>query len=54
MKKNIKNIILEDINDDYIWVQYGDFKVIIMKSNGFINATKICNEGKTKNDGKKE
>jgi hypothetical protein len=37
---NIMNIVFKDINDDYAWGKYGDFKVIIMKENGYINATK--------------
>jgi FtsZ-binding cell division protein ZapB len=53
-KNNIMNIIFKDINDDYAWAKYGDFKVIIMKENGYINATKICNDAKTKNGTKKE
>lgn len=47
-------LIYEDINDKYASVNHGDFQMIIMKENGYINATKICNEYKTKNDRKKE
>ncbi len=43
-KRDIRNISFKDINDDYSWGKYGDFKVIMMKSNGYINATKICND----------
>jgi hypothetical protein len=40
------NITFEHINDDYAWGKYmGDFKVIIMKKNGYINATKLCTLG---------
>src|SRR5271154_666725 len=47
-------ISFKDINDDYGWGKYGDFKVIIMNENGYINATKICHDAKTKNGKRKE
>ena len=53
-KNNINDIIFKDINDDYSFGKYGDFNVIIMKENGYINATKICNDAITKNGNKKE
>jgi len=37
-------IIFEHINEKYAYGAYGDFKVIIMKKNNYINATKLCNE----------
>jgi HEPN domain-containing protein len=52
-KNNIRNIIFEDINDDYSWGNYGDFKVIVMKSNGYINATELCKNATTKTGSKK-
>ncbi|AFX93212.1 putative KilA-N domain-containing protein [Megavirus courdo11] len=39
---DIRNIIIEEINDKYAIGKMGDFKVIIMKKNGFINATNLC------------
>jgi hypothetical protein len=42
---NIQNIIFEDINAEYGRGKYGDFEVIIMKSNAYINATKLCSNG---------
>ena len=45
---------MENINEDYAWAKYGNFKVIIMKKNGYINATKFCGEAITKNGNKKE
>ncbi len=39
---DIKNIRFQDINDDYCYGKYGDFKVIIMKKNNYINATHLC------------
>lgn len=41
----IVNIIYEDINKDFGFGKYGDFKVVIMKKNGYINATKLCSSG---------
>jgi len=40
----INDVIYEVINGDFWWGQYDDFKVIIMKSKGFINATKLCSD----------
>src|SRR5271170_5856234 len=42
---DIKNIMFEKINDHYSYGKYGDFKVIIMNKNGFINGTKLCKDG---------
>jgi KilA-N domain len=42
---NLMNIIFEDINEQYSYGKYGEFDVIIMRSNGYINATKLYNEG---------
>ena len=54
LKNNIMQISFKNINDKYCWGQYGDFKVIIMKENGYINATKLCSEALTRNGKKKE
>jgi len=35
----------ENINSDYCRASYGEFKVIMMNKNGFINATKLCSNG---------
>jgi len=32
-------------NNEYVYGMYGDFKVIIMKENGYINASKLCELG---------
>jgi hypothetical protein len=45
---DIKNIIFEKINKDYSYGKYGDFSVIVMNKNGYINATKLCNKSKKK------
>lgn len=47
-KKDIRNIIFKDINEDYAWGKYGDFKVIIMKENGYINVTKMIHAANPK------
>ncbi|AKI79717.1 kila N-terminal domain N1R/P28 DNA binding protein [Acanthamoeba polyphaga mimivirus] len=39
---DIRNIIIENINNEFARGKFGDFNVIIMKDNGFINATKLC------------
>lgn len=39
------NIIFEDIDDKYAYGKVGNFDVIIMKQNGYINATKLCKDG---------
>lgn len=44
MNQNINDIIFQDINDEFGWACYGEFKVIVMKSTGYINATKICKD----------
>ena len=53
-KTDIRNICFEKINDEYSWAKYGDFKVIMMIKNGYINATNLCNDTETKNGAKKE
>ena len=42
---DIKEIIFEDINDDYGYGKYGGFEVIFDKKTGYINATKLCSLG---------
>lgn len=32
----------ESIDDEFIWGQLGDFEIIIMAKNGYVNITKIC------------
>lgn len=39
---SLTQIIYKDINDDYGYGCYGEFEVIIMKKNGYINVTKLC------------
>lgn len=40
----------EDINDDYVWGEFGGFRVIISKEDGYINATRIVSEEDKKLD----
>ena len=42
MNYNIIDIAFEQIKDNYYWGKYGDFKVIINISTGYINATHLC------------
>jgi hypothetical protein len=42
----LQRIIFEDINDDFGYGNYGEFRVIIMKKNGYINVTKLCSLAK--------
>jgi methyl-accepting chemotaxis protein len=38
----LNQIIFEHIDEKYAYGKYGDFKVIMMTKNRFINATKLC------------
>ena len=51
----MNNIIkLEDINDELAKGYYGDIECIFMKSNNYINISKLCKYGTTKGDNPKE
>jgi septum formation inhibitor MinC len=39
------NIVYKHINEEFGWGQYGDFKVLIRKTDLTINATKLCADG---------
>jgi hypothetical protein len=41
---DIRNIIFKDIDDKYAYGKLGNFKVMLMKKNGYINATKLCKD----------
>src|SRR5437868_626576 len=41
---NIKNIMFEEIDENYSYGKYGVFKVVMMKSNGYVNVTKMCKD----------
>lgn len=41
--QQMKELITEHISNQYAYISYGGFeKIIIMKDNGFIKATKFC------------
>ena len=39
------SITYEHLADDYWYGSYGEFKVVLCKENGFINASKLCYHG---------
>ena len=41
----LSNIAFEQIDGNYWHGAYGEFKVVMMKDNGYINATKMCKSG---------
>ena len=43
---DIRNIIYEDIDESYAYARLGELDVIMMKKNGYINATKLCHKNK--------
>jgi len=54
LKNNdIRNICFEDINEKYSYGKFGGFNVILMKENGYINATKLCQDAMTETGSKK-
>ena len=42
---NLSSICYEQIKDNFYYGLYGDFKIIVDKSTGFFNATKLCKDG---------
>ncbi len=44
-KENLACLIFQDINENYGWGKYGEFKLIIRKADGYVNATKMCKVG---------
>jgi CRISPR/Cas system CMR-associated protein Cmr1 (group 7 of RAMP superfamily) len=41
----ISDICFQQIQDNFWYGQYGEFKVVMMKDNGWVNATKLCSDG---------
>ena len=39
---DLRNIIFKNIDENFAYGMLGDFKVIVMRQNGFINASKLC------------
>ena len=44
MLMSLNQVIFEHIDEKYSYGKYGDFKVIMMTKNRYINATKLCKE----------
>jgi len=42
---NLSELIYESVSDEYGWGKYGDFKVLIRRKDGYINASKLCKDG---------
>src|SRR5277367_2819470 len=42
---HLSAICFEHIKDDYWYGTYGEFRVVMMKTNGWINASKMCTDG---------
>ena len=42
---NNQFVAFQDVNEQYAWVNYGQFKLLMMKRNGYVNVTKMCDEG---------
>ena len=45
INNNNQFVAFQDINEQYAWVNYGQFKLLMMKRNGYVNVTKMCDEG---------
>lgn len=41
---NLHDIVFEHINEKYAYGAYGEFRIMMMRKNSYINATKLCNE----------
>ena len=50
MTETKRLLSIEGINGKYCSGKYGDFEIIIMKKNGYINATKLCSFATNKNN----
>jgi KilA-N domain len=46
----MSSVTSDSINDDYYWGNYFDLKVIIMKENGYINATRLYKDNNKRFD----
>src|SRR5277367_4622610 len=42
---HLSAICFEHIKDDYWYGAYGEFRVVMMKTNGWVNASKMCKDG---------
>ena len=41
---DIRDVMFEHIDKEYAYGKLGDFEVIIMKKNGYVNATRVCDK----------
>src|SRR5438552_2989811 len=41
----LSNIAYQQIDENYCFVKYVNFKVLLMKDSGYINVTKLCKDG---------
>ena len=41
----LSNCIYEHIKDTFYYGLFGDFRLVVDKSTGFFNATKLCDQG---------
>jgi KilA-N domain. len=42
---SLQDVCFEQIQDQYWYGLYGDFKIIFDKNTGYFNATKLCQDG---------
>ena len=42
INNNNQFVAFQDVNEEYAWVNYGQFKLLMMKRNGYVNVTKMC------------
>ncbi|QRM16127.1 n1r/p28-like protein [Albatrosspox virus] len=42
---NFSNLVTREIDERFCYIKYDTFELIMMKENGFINATKLCKLG---------
>src|SRR5277367_3871765 len=42
---HLSAICFEHIKDDFWYGAYGEFRVVMMKTNGWVNASKMCKDG---------
>ena len=41
----LSELVFEQIEGNFWYAAYGPFRVVMMKDNGYINATKMCTDG---------
>lgn len=41
----LSELVYEDINQHFGWGRFGDIKVLIRKKDGYVNASKLCQQG---------